>query len=122
MSCAVPVSCTASLIASFWCSVGSRRVPVPIDLHAHQLLPIFLVSLVVILVTSEIGRGLGGGRRACGRSCSLRFGPCDQPGDSGVAIADGIPKACAQEQSTAEPPEVIPNAAISGHGRRGAGR
>jgi hypothetical protein len=31
----------------------------PINLNAHQLLPIFLVSLVVILVASEIGRGLG---------------------------------------------------------------
>ncbi|MFL5099545.1 MAG: hypothetical protein ACJ8E5_02980 [Xanthobacteraceae bacterium] len=31
----------------------------PINLNAHHLLPIFLVSLAVILVASEIGRGLG---------------------------------------------------------------
>ena len=36
----------------------------PINLNAHQLLPIFLVSLVVILVASEIGRGLGVHARA----------------------------------------------------------
>ena len=30
-----------------------------IDLYEYQLLPIFFVSLVVILVASEIGRWLG---------------------------------------------------------------
>jgi hypothetical protein len=41
-------------------------------------------------------RGRATAKRACGRSCSLRFGPCDQPGDSPrVAITAGNPKACA---------------------------